>query len=98
MNDPLNISGGDFSTELRRKLSQCWPRKTAFDISSDSANARKNILGQRWGGDGPRQLPGVTVLGMQRIGNYAVTFEFSDGHRTGIFSWDYLRAIAAHAK
>jgi len=40
----------------------------------------------------------VTVLGMQRIGNYAVTFEFSDGHRTGIFSWDYLRAIAAHAK
>ncbi|MFN5654335.1 MAG: gamma-butyrobetaine hydroxylase-like domain-containing protein, partial [Verrucomicrobiota bacterium] len=25
--------------------------------------------------------------------NYAVSFEFSDGHRTGIYSWDYLRAI-----
>jgi DUF971 family protein len=22
-----------------------------------------------------------------------VSFEFSDGHRTGIYSWDYLRAI-----
>ncbi len=57
-----------------------------------------DILGQRWGGDGPRQFPGVAVLGMQHVGNYAVTFEFSDGHRTGIYSWDYLRAIASEAK
>ena len=42
MNDPLNISGVNLSTELRRKLSQCWPRKTAFDISADIANARKD--------------------------------------------------------
>lgn len=57
-----------------------------------------DILGQRWGGDGPRQFPGVTVLGLTRIGNYAVTFEFSDGHKTGIYSWDYLRTIAADLK
>lgn len=57
-----------------------------------------DILGQRWGGDGPRQFPGVSVLGYTRIGNYAVTFEFSDGHKTGIYSWEYLRTIAADIK
>jgi DUF971 family protein len=53
-----------------------------------------DILGQRWGGDGPRRFPGVTVTGLTKIGNYAVTFEFSDGHRTGIYSWDYLASLA----
>ncbi len=27
------------------------------------------------------------------VGNYAIRITFSDGHRTGIFSWDYLRKI-----
>lgn len=57
-----------------------------------------DILGQRWGGDGPRQFPGVAVLGLQRVGNYAVTLEFSDGHRTGIYSWAYLRLLGESVK
>ncbi len=27
------------------------------------------------------------------VGNYALRIEFSDGHRTGLFSWAYLREI-----
>ena len=27
------------------------------------------------------------------VGNYALRIEFSDGHRTGIYSWTYLREI-----
>jgi len=27
------------------------------------------------------------------VGNYAIRIEFSDGHRTGIYSWTYLREI-----
>lgn len=53
-----------------------------------------DILGQKWGGDGPRQFPGVSVTQWQKVGNYAVCFEFSDGHKTGIYSWTYLREIA----
>lgn len=53
-----------------------------------------DILGQKWGGDGPRVFPGVSVTQWQKVGNYAVCFEFSDGHKTGIFSWAYLRKIA----
>ena len=53
-----------------------------------------DIFGVRHGGDGPRRFPGVTVTGWGFVGNYAVAFTFSDGHRTGIYSWDYLRRIA----
>jgi len=27
------------------------------------------------------------------VGNYALRIVFSDGHRTGLYSWDYLRRI-----
>ncbi len=29
-------------------------------------------------------------------GHYAVRIEFSDGHDSGIFSWDYLYGLATH--
>jgi DUF971 family protein len=32
----------------------------------------------------------VDLLGLEPVGNYAVQPSFSDGHDTGIFSWDYL--------
>ena len=36
----------------------------------------------------------VAVTGMHLVGNYAVQFVFSDGHDTGIFSWDLLTELA----
>jgi DUF971 family protein len=33
------------------------------------------------------------VLGWEQIGNYAICFNFSDGHRTGLYSYDYLRDL-----
>ncbi len=56
-----------------------------------------DVLGNRYGGDGPRKFPGVQVLGWERVGNYALRFDFSDGHRTGLYSFDYLRRLAASA-
>jgi DUF971 family protein len=32
----------------------------------------------------------VELAGLEPVGNYAVQPAFSDGHDTGIFSWDYL--------
>ena len=52
------------------------------------------IFGQQYGGNGPRTFDGVTVVGWERVGNYAIRFDFSDGHRTGIYSYDYLRELA----
>ncbi len=32
----------------------------------------------------------IAITDMQLVGNYAVKFDFSDGHNTGIYSWDRL--------
>jgi DUF971 family protein len=32
----------------------------------------------------------VELTGLEPVGNYAVQPSFSDGHDSGIFSWDYL--------
>lgn len=32
----------------------------------------------------------VTITALASIGNYAIQPQFSDGHESGIFSWDYL--------
>lgn len=32
----------------------------------------------------------VQILGVEPVGSYAVQFRFSDGHDTGIYSWDLL--------
>jgi ATP-binding protein involved in chromosome partitioning len=43
----------------------------------------------------PASVPqDIAVEGAQLLGNYAVAFTWSDGHATGIYAWDYLRAIA----
>mgnify|MGYP000353799942 CR=1 FL=1 len=62
--------------------------------SPSAANiGETDILGQTHGGDDRTQFPGVTVQGWEIVGNYAVRFDFSDGHRTGLFSYTYLRDL-----
>ncbi len=34
---------------------------------------------------------GVTVEKLEAVGAYALQFMWSDGHYTGIYTWDYLR-------
>lgn len=60
---------------------------------SAATQGERDILGQLHGGDSSRHFPGVEVLGWERVGNYAIRFDFSDGHRTGLYSYDYLRKI-----
>ncbi len=37
--------------------------------------------------------PDIRITAMQLVGNYALKITWSDGHDTGIYSWDYLREI-----
>lgn len=36
----------------------------------------------------------VSITGAEPVGNYAIRLIFSDGHSTGIYSWDALRQMA----
>jgi DUF971 family protein len=35
----------------------------------------------------------VSITGIEPTGNYAIRLVFSDGHDTGIYSWDYLQQL-----
>jgi DUF971 family protein len=37
----------------------------------------------------------VELTALEPVGNYAVQPTFSDGHDTGIYSWDYLYFLGA---
>ncbi|HNR30206.1 MAG TPA: P-loop NTPase [Candidatus Hydrogenedentes bacterium] len=43
----------------------------------------------------PKTIPGdLEAENVEPLGNYAVSISWSDGHSSGIFSWDHLRAVA----
>ena len=56
-------------------------------VYSPSAEVQGHGPGQEVLQTGKRE---VGVVELEPIGNYAVKPVFSDGHETGIFSWDYL--------
>lgn len=35
----------------------------------------------------------LTIRDMSLVGRYAVQFTWSDGHDTGLYTWEHLRAI-----
>lgn len=37
----------------------------------------------------------VNIVGIEPVGNYAIKLVFSDGHDTGLYSWDYLYDLAS---
>lgn len=39
-------------------------------------------------------LPDVHPAAIQPVGRYAIQIFFSDGHNTGIYTWEKLRALA----
>ena len=61
-------------------------------VYSPSAEVQGHGPGQEVLQTGKRE---VGVVELEPIGNYAVKPVFSDGHDTGIFSWDYLYHLGA---
>jgi len=57
-------------------------------VFSPSAEARheKIIVGKEH----------VTILAIEPVGHYAVKLVFSDGHRTGIYSWSILHSLGVN--
>ncbi|MGE3171450.1 MAG: DUF971 domain-containing protein [Planctomycetota bacterium] len=39
--------------------------------------------------------PDILLLGVELVGRYALTFVWSDGHKTGIFAFPLLRRLGA---
>ena len=61
-------------------------------VYSPSAEVQGHGPGQEVLQTGKRE---VDIVELVQVGNYAVQPTFSDGHNTGIFSWDYLYHLGA---
>src|SRR3954471_16364504 len=61
-------------------------------IYSPSAEVAGHGPGQEVLQTGKRE---VELTELEPVGNYAVQPRFSDGHDTGIFSWDYLHHLGS---
>ena len=59
-------------------------------VYSPSAEVRGHGPGQEVLQVGKRE---VTITELEAVGHYAVRPKFSDGHDTGIYSWDYLAEL-----
>ena len=62
-------------------------------VYSPSAEVQGHGPGQEVLQTGKRE---VEVTGVEPVGNYAIQPRFSDGHATGIYSWDYLHELATN--
>lgn len=77
-----------------RRLEVAFSDGARFELSfeflrvhSPSAEVRGHGPGQEVLQTGKRE---VDVRALEPVGNYALQPTFSDGHATGIYSWDYL--------
>lgn len=59
-------------------------------VYSPSAEVRGHGPGQETLQQGKRD---VDIVDLTPVGNYAIKPTFSDGHDSGLYSWDYLFAI-----
>lgn len=61
-------------------------------VFSPSAEVQGHGKGQEVLQTGKRE---VGIVALEPVGNYAVQPTFSDGHSSGIFSWDYLYLLGS---
>ena len=59
-------------------------------VYSPSAEVRGHGPGQETLQAGKRD---ITIEEVEAVGHYAIRPKFSDGHDTGIYSWDYLYGL-----
>ena len=98
MQTPANIQliGQEVAIRWHDGTETYYPMEALRAASPSAANiGERDILGNQYGGNGPKKFPGVTVTGWEQVGNYAIRFDFSDGHRTGLYSYAYLLELAA---
>ncbi len=97
MHTPVNIQliGTEVAVGWSDGLETYFQGEDLRAASPSAENiGERDILGNQYGGDGPKRFPGVTVTGWELVGNYAVRFDFSDRHRTGLYSYEFLRELA----
>ena len=61
---------------------------------SAEQKGESDLFGNISGGTSSGDYSNVGINGFDYVGNYAIRIQFTDGHSTGIYSWEYLSEIA----
>jgi DUF971 family protein len=94
--EQIALLGGEVAIRWVDGSESFYPMAFLREMSPSAENmGETDLLGNRYGGDGAAKHPGVQVTGWGIVGGYAVQFHFSDGHNTGLFTYDYLHKLAA---
>ncbi len=76
-------------SELRRECpcATCREKRTAQEKNPFQLTILK-----------PEETLPLAIQGMRPVGTYAYTIDFNDGHNTGIYTFEFLRALGAPEK
>ncbi len=91
---PIDIRLHQASKLLELKFddsTECMLSCEFLRVYSPSAEVRGHGAGQTVLQVGKED---VNITDIEPIGNYAVRLTFTDGHNTGLYSWDYLYEVA----
>ncbi|MAB83285.1 MAG: 1-(5-phosphoribosyl)-5-((5-phosphoribosylamino)methylideneamino)imidazole-4-carboxamide isomerase [Phycisphaerae bacterium] len=84
----VHWADGRLSVYPVEHLRRYSPSAEARELRQELERNPLAVLPATTGSDGP-----LTAVDAELVGTYAVRIRFSDGHDTGIYSWDYLRTI-----
>ncbi len=80
-----------------RTLEVAFDDGTRFDLPAEYLRVHSPSAELQGHGPGQKVLLGgrrrVGIVGIEPIGNYAVLLRFSDGHASGIFTWETLHEL-----
>lgn len=91
---PIDIRLHQVSRLLEIKFdnnTECMLSTEFLRVYSPSAEVRGHGAGQETLQIGKED---VNISAIEPVGNYAVKLVFTDGHDTGLYSWDYLYEMA----
>ena len=61
---------------------------------SAEQSGETDIFGRNSGGSSQNNYAEVKINSFEKVGNYALRLIFSDGHSSGIYSWDYFLSLS----
>ena len=77
-----------------RLLSIAFDDGKSFDLSCEYLRVHSPSAEVMGHGPGQEVLQtgkeNVSIEDVEPVGNYAIKLQFSDGHNTGLYTWDYL--------
>lgn len=96
---PVTATGVELSAD-GRLLALRWSDGTHSDVSARRLRQYCPCAEcvEEWSGKRTFDVETIPaemkVVEVQPVGNYALSFTFGDLHRTGIFQWEYLKALS----